>query len=1119
MNTERRSGNLDKVSYETFEVIMDRLEKEWFDLTKNLPKPDLAMPSEDSTCAICDDSEGENTNAIVFCDGCNLAVHQDCYGVPYIPEGQWLCRKCTVSPENPVCCILCPNEGGAFKQTVHGEWVHLLCAIWVPETRVANDVFMEPVTGVDRIPKQRWKLKCSICDVRTGACIQCIKASCFSAFHATCARKEKLLMPMKASQGSEAPTLACYCEKHLPREQAEARLSALQSEPPVSPGADASQTSKTARAYAKTYKPGPPLVPKIIVERILQYVAKVSLRQKREFVLLVCKYWSLKREARRGAPLLKRLHLEPWTASTGGRQSDEDKAAKLKLLKDLREDLERLKTLSEAVRQREVQKLKQQNVIKQVLQGILYPFHPVMRAVYEIIKSGDKNDYFLIPVSRTEVPDYYDVITKPMSWSVIDKKLSDHAYMDLQEFKDDIFLVLNNAITYNKSDTPFHRTAQRIKKATERAFPELERFVSHHTPSDSLSDPAVTSLPHIGDLEPSLRMLDLLINAEHIQRSSKFVLEKEPLEALFSFELGELKPPPTPPPAPATPAPAAVSEAVAPSQKPKRDRRAERERAAERRASTVAALTGSAPRTRRARAAAGLPVDEPESEPIVDMQTESASLPSTSDARMVDVDGEPPAKRRRGWKRAPIVLPGQSEVLPVVDAVDSHTSFSMFDAGWILPEGHKRVRAAAPVSERPEGKKTKKHAGPDQQAMEIERTAPPEVVEEPEPEAEPSKSVDAEPSSPPPAASAGEAEEPAEPTAAEPGEDNTSPLKAQNDPMEIDTGLPDERIEIISVASPTPAHEATGDTTEEEPEPDQDLDAEGEPDEIQVEQDLEQVTEDEASIIEDHPYPYPPTTDETTDGNDQNVDSVDAPMAEPGFPLSNAPNVPVDDASDSADQQSELTALSDSDSARSPVRRMRPATRHRILRSPSSGELTELPTPDEGSDVPPESQPSVDEELPEPGPSKKNTGRKSVSGGKKKAKGKKSPSNPDLGKVVLKRGQPFLESGTLVWGKLAGFPWWPGVVFDVEDELVPKGVLDGHNRKSLEANGLHIVQFYDEQHSWALITVDFILMLGESEELDDDMTSWKSSRQTWKTKKAFQSCHKAFLTAMEQIET
>jgi hypothetical protein len=142
VNEDRKKNQLDRIDQELFEIMMDRLEKEWFDLvrllpcfhwkrdltaflyvhfqTKNLQKPDLAMPSEDSTCAICDDSEGENSNAIVFCDGCNLAVHQgnsmvyylssfsalntlpDCYGVPYIPEGQWLCRKCTVSPENPV---------------------------------------------------------------------------------------------------------------------------------------------------------------------------------------------------------------------------------------------------------------------------------------------------------------------------------------------------------------------------------------------------------------------------------------------------------------------------------------------------------------------------------------------------------------------------------------------------------------------------------------------------------------------------------------------------------------------------------------------------------------------------------------------------------------------------------------------------------------------------------------------------------------------------------------------------------------------------------------------------------------------------------------------------------
>lgn len=142
-NAERKKDNIEAISYEAFEIIMDKLEKEWFDLQKHVPKPVSNMQVEDSKCAICDDGECEASNAIVFCDGCNLAVHQgkpheasavvsaghsllnstrlinadrsssainahcarpdkDCYGVPYIPEGQWLCRKCTVSPDRPV---------------------------------------------------------------------------------------------------------------------------------------------------------------------------------------------------------------------------------------------------------------------------------------------------------------------------------------------------------------------------------------------------------------------------------------------------------------------------------------------------------------------------------------------------------------------------------------------------------------------------------------------------------------------------------------------------------------------------------------------------------------------------------------------------------------------------------------------------------------------------------------------------------------------------------------------------------------------------------------------------------------------------------------------------------
>ena len=118
----------------------------------------------------------------------------------------------------------------------------------------------------------------------------------------------------------------------LQKEQQGVRERALEAEQDKSGHNDSSPASKSARAYATTYTSGPPLVPALVVDSVMQYTAKINLRKKLEFVLLVCKYWSLKREARRGAPLLKRLHLEPWTASNSGGgsgSSEEDNLQKL----------------------------------------------------------------------------------------------------------------------------------------------------------------------------------------------------------------------------------------------------------------------------------------------------------------------------------------------------------------------------------------------------------------------------------------------------------------------------------------------------------------------------------------------------------------------------------------------------------------------------------------------------------------------------------------------------------------------------------------------------------------------------------------------------------------------
>jgi len=116
------------------------------------------------------------------------------------------------------------------------------------------------------------------------------------------------------------------------REQGEAREKALEAEHEKPCLSDSSPASKSARAYATAYTSGPPLVPALVVDSVMQYIAKINVRRKLDFVLLVCKYWSLKREVRRGAPLLKRLHLEPWTASNSGGgsgTSEEDNLQKL----------------------------------------------------------------------------------------------------------------------------------------------------------------------------------------------------------------------------------------------------------------------------------------------------------------------------------------------------------------------------------------------------------------------------------------------------------------------------------------------------------------------------------------------------------------------------------------------------------------------------------------------------------------------------------------------------------------------------------------------------------------------------------------------------------------------
>ncbi|PFH47106.1 hypothetical protein AMATHDRAFT_68424 [Amanita thiersii Skay4041] len=68
------------------------------------------------------------------------------------------------------------------------------------------------------------------------------------------------------------------------------------------------------------------------------------------------------------------------------------------------------------------------------------------------------------PVSKSEVPDYYDVISTPMDLQTMSKKVKQKQYKSKREFQDDLDLIWSNCFTYNAVENhPLRRSAVRLR--------------------------------------------------------------------------------------------------------------------------------------------------------------------------------------------------------------------------------------------------------------------------------------------------------------------------------------------------------------------------------------------------------------------------------------------------------------------------------------------------------------------------------------------------------------------------------------------------------------------------------------------------------------------------------
>ena len=80
-------------------------------------------------------------------------------------------------------------------------------------------------------------------------------------------------------------------------------------------------------------------------------------------------------------------------------------------------------------------------------------------------------------------------------------------------------------MTYNKSDTPIYRLANRIRNNAENLLGELERLktTAPHELGSRLPD---DEGPFNGDLEPPLSILELFTSAADLQEEVDVVLDK-----------------------------------------------------------------------------------------------------------------------------------------------------------------------------------------------------------------------------------------------------------------------------------------------------------------------------------------------------------------------------------------------------------------------------------------------------------------------------------------------------------------------------------------------------------------------------------------------------------------
>lgn len=263
-----------------------------------------------------------------------------------------------------------------MKPTRSGtKWVHVSCALWIPEVSIGNPEKMEPITNVSQIPSNRWSLICCLCKEKTGACIQCSAKNCRSAFHVTCCQHAGLEMTTTLTDDEEVKFKA-FCPKHSgldgsDQNQVLNQVLGKTGDDPThksnpkhrrqDPATSASEAEKRVNLRKlKLQEMEDEFYKFVDVEEVAS-----QLKLTRDTVDFLFQYWKLKRKANFNRPLVTPKKDEEESLA---RREQEVLRRRLQLFTHLRQDLERVRNLTYMVTRREKMKRSLWRIQEQIFQ-------------------------------------------------------------------------------------------------------------------------------------------------------------------------------------------------------------------------------------------------------------------------------------------------------------------------------------------------------------------------------------------------------------------------------------------------------------------------------------------------------------------------------------------------------------------------------------------------------------------------------------------------------------------------------------------------------------------------------------------------------------------------------